>query len=209
MPDSHENSSKAISGRGGDLTIRLNNLLACMDDGMRNHSERVAAVAAPLAQAVNLADEEIRNIVLGALLHEVGKLDIPEAILRKRARLSREEMLVMREYCFLGYERVRQIPALAEAAEIVYAHREKFNGSGYPRGLKGETIPLGARIVAVACAFETFVSDRPHASSRASNHARAEISRWSGSCFDPAVVEVVLGLQGEVLVSGEMRTAAP
>jgi HD-GYP domain-containing protein (c-di-GMP phosphodiesterase class II) len=162
--------------------------------GMREHAERVAATAHALAAAMKLSPDSVRGIALGGLLHEVGKLDVPDSILFKPAKLNEDEMRVMRTYCFLGYESLRNIPSLASAAEIVYAHREKFNGSGYPRGLKGETIPLGARIVAVACAFETFVSDRPHAFARAVAAARAEISRWSGTVFDPAVVDVHLAM---------------
>lgn len=116
----------------------------------------MACCAGAIAAATKLGDEEVRACALGGLLHEIGKLDIPDAILFKRARLDDAEMCVMRTYCFLGHERLRKVPSLAPAAEIVYAHREKFDGSGHPRRLRGEAIPLGARIVAVACAFDTF-----------------------------------------------------
>jgi HD-GYP domain-containing protein (c-di-GMP phosphodiesterase class II) len=169
----------------------------------------VAEIAYAIAAAMKLGDEEVRAYALGALLHEIGKLDVPDAILFKAARLDDAEMRAMRTHPYLGYERVRGVPSLASAAEIVYADREKFDGSRYSRGLKCETIPPGARIVAVARAFETFVSDRPHDFSRALTHARAEMSRSSGVHFDPAVVEVLLGVSDEVLIPAEVRTAAP
>lgn len=98
--------------------------------GMREHAKRVAAVAQTIAAAMRLTDSEIRNIALGGLLllHEVGKLDIPDPILFEPAKLNEDEMHVMRTYPYLGYERVRSFPSLASAAEIVYAHREKFDG---------------------------------------------------------------------------------
>jgi putative nucleotidyltransferase with HDIG domain len=123
------------------------------DPGTWSHCQRVAALAKILAQALGLDDAEIRVIVDGGLLHEIGRVAIPEAILRKLAKLTAEEMLIMRESSSRGYEMLRNVLSLAEAAEIVYAHRESFDGTGYPRGLKGEMIPLGARIVAVADAL--------------------------------------------------------
>jgi putative nucleotidyltransferase with HDIG domain len=164
------------------------------DPGTWDHCKRVAAIATVLAQELRLDDEEIRVIAAGALLHEIGKLAIPEAILRKPAKLTREEMLVMRESATRGYEMLRNVPPYAGAAEIVYAHRERFDGTGYPRGLKGDTIPLGARIVAVADAFEMFMSDRPHHWDRALAAARREVLHWSGRQFDPHVVDVFLSV---------------
>src|SRR6267154_2216629 len=130
--------------------------------GTWSHCQRVAALATILARALSLNDEEIQVIADGALLHEIGKLAIPEAILRKPAKLSPEEMLVMRESSSRGYEMLRNVPSFAEAAEIVYAHRESFDGTGYPRGLKGEGILLGARIVGVADVVDLLINDRPH-----------------------------------------------
>jgi hypothetical protein len=102
------------------------------DPGTWGHCKRVAAFATILAQASGLDDEEIRVVADAALLHEIGRLAIPEAILRKPAKLTREEMLVMRETSSRGYEMLRDVPSLAGAAEIVYATRERFDGTGYP-----------------------------------------------------------------------------
>jgi HD-GYP domain-containing protein (c-di-GMP phosphodiesterase class II) len=170
------------------------------DPGTWSHSQRVAALATKLARALSLDDEETQVIAEGALLHEIGRLAIPQAILRKPTKLSPEEMLVMRESSSRGYEILRNVPNLVGAAEIVYAHRERFDGTGYPRGLKGEAIPLGARIVAVADTFEMFISDRPHHWERALAAARREIQHWSGRMLDPQVVEIFLSMRDEEMI---------
>ena len=103
----------------------------------------------------------------------------------------------MREYCLYGYEIVRKEVSLQDAAEIVRSHRERFDGTGYPQGLKGEAIPLGARVVAVAEAFEMLVQDRPHRGARAFAVARAEIQHWSDRQFDPRIVDVFLNVPDE------------
>jgi cyclic di-GMP phosphodiesterase len=169
------------------------------DPGTWSHCKRVALIAKILAQALDIDDAEIRVTADGALLHEIGRLAIPEAILRKPAKLTAEEMLVMRESPSRGYEMLRNVPSFAQAAEIVYAHRERFDGTGYPRGFKGGMIPLGARIVGVADTFEMFISDRPHHWEHALAVARREVQRWSGSQFDPQVVEVLLSIQDDAI----------
>jgi HD-GYP domain-containing protein (c-di-GMP phosphodiesterase class II) len=169
------------------------------DPGTWSHCKRVATVAMILAHALKLDDAEIGVIADGALLHEVGRLAIPEAILRKPAQLTRKEMLVMRESSSHGYEILRNVPSLTGAPEIVYAHRERFDGTGYPRGLKGEMIPLGARIVAVAEAFEMFISDRPHHWEHGLAAARREALHWSGRQFDPHIVEVCLRVPDDAI----------
>ena len=161
------------------------------------HCKRVAAFATVLARALKLDDEEVRAIACGALLHEIGKLEIPETVLRKPAVLTAEEKLIMRGYCLRGYEIVRKEASVADVAEIVHSHRERFDGTGYPRGLKGEAIPLGARVVAVAEAFEMLVLDRPHRGALAFAVAREEINHWSGRQFDPRIVDVFLNVPDE------------
>ncbi len=167
------------------------------DPGTWAHCNRVAAFATVLAQALRLDDEEVRAIACGALLHEIGKLEIPESILRKPAVLTAEERLIMRGYCRRGYEIVRREASLQDAAEIVRSHREWFDGTGYPRGLKGEAIPVGARIVAVVETFEMLVRDRPQRGAIAFATARAEIQRWSGRQFDPRIVDVFSSVPDE------------
>jgi HD-GYP domain-containing protein (c-di-GMP phosphodiesterase class II) len=159
--------------------------------GMRDRSKRVAYCAVVLAKAMDIPEDEIKKIVQGALLHEIGKLAIPDTILCKPAALTPEERTVIRDYCRFGYKMVCPIPSLAGAADIVHAHRERFDGSGYPRGLTGDAIPLGARVVAIAEAFVMLIDDRPHRWVYAVERAKDQIRHWAGRHFDPSVVEVL------------------
>src|SRR6202042_2184449 len=111
-------------------------------------------------RAMGVSGSDIRIIARGAFLHDIGKMAIPDAILLKPGKLTLPEQTTMREHCGRGYQILRKIPFLQEAAEIVYTHQEHFDGTGYPRGLKGEQIPLGARIFAVADTLDAITSDR-------------------------------------------------
>ena len=122
---------------------------------------------------------------------------IPDAILLKPSKLQVDEK-VMREHCARGYQMLRKIPFLQEAAEIVYSHQEHYDGSGYPRGLKGEEIPLGARIFAVADTLDAITSDRPYRKATSFAAARLEIKRCAGTQFDPKVVDVYLSLPDQL-----------
>jgi cyclic di-GMP phosphodiesterase len=104
----------------------------------------------------------------------------------------------MREHSYLGYNILRKIPFLAEAAEIVYAHQERYDGTGYPRGLKGDEIPLGARIVSIADTLDAITSDRPYRPARSFEAARKEIEEWSGRQFDPEIVDVFLEMPDKI-----------
>ena len=178
------------------------------DPGTWTHCTQVAAFATILAQALKLDEDEVRAIAYGALLHEIGKIEIPEAILRKPAALTAGERLIMREYCVYGYDIVRKEPSLQDAAEIVRSHRERFDGTGYPQGLKGEAIPLGARIVAVVETFEMLIRDRHHRGARAFAAAGEEIQHWSGRMFDPRTVDAHLSVPDEDWTSVPLPIAA-
>jgi len=118
--------------------------------------------------------------------------------LRKPGALNPEEIAIMREHCFRGYQMLRKIPFLAEAAEIVYSHQERFDGTGYPRGLKGEGIPVGARLFSVADTLDAITSDRPYRPAQTVQAAREEIERWSGRQFDPDVVKTFMGMPANI-----------
>jgi HD-GYP domain-containing protein (c-di-GMP phosphodiesterase class II) len=135
---------------------------------------------------------QLRHIARGAFLHDIGKMGVPDSILTKPGPLTAQERNVMRRHCDIGYSVLERIPFLKEAAEIVLSHQECYDGSGYPRGLKGEQIPLGARIFAVADTLDAMISDRPYRKALPIATAREEISRFSGKQFDPKVVEVFL-----------------
>jgi putative nucleotidyltransferase with HDIG domain len=179
--------------RSYDITLEaMGDALDLRDAETEGHSRRVTAYTTALAREMGLNAEELRIIARGAFLHDVGKIATPDRILLKPGKLDAEEMELMREHCERGYAIVNKIPFLREASEIVYAHQESFDGTGYPRGLKGEEIPLGARIFAIADTLDAITSDRPYRKGRSFTEAREEIKRCAGRQFDPAIVEVFL-----------------
>jgi putative nucleotidyltransferase with HDIG domain len=181
--------------RSYDITLEaLGDALDLKDAETEGHSKRVTAFTIAIARAIGLTPEKIRVIARGAFLHDVGKMAIPDAILRKPGKLTEMEVAIMREHCFSGYQMLRKIPFLSEAAEIVYAHQECWDGSGYPRGLKGEQIPLGARIFSIADTLDAIRSDRPYRPSQSFSVARDEIIRCAGNQFDPQVVNTFLSM---------------
>jgi putative nucleotidyltransferase with HDIG domain len=181
--------------RSYDITLEaLGDALDLKDAETEGHSKRVTAFTIAVARAMGLTGERIRVIARGAFLHDIGKMAIPDAILRKPGALDADEKLIMQEHCYRGYQMLRKIPFLAEAADIVYSHQEKYDGTGYPRGLKGEQIPLGARIFAVADTLDAITSDRPYRAAQPTKAALAEISKYSGTQFDPTVVRTFLSM---------------
>jgi HD-GYP domain-containing protein (c-di-GMP phosphodiesterase class II) len=134
---------------------------------------------------------------MGAWLHDIGKLAIPDRILLKPGPLLDHEWQVMRRHARIGYELVKSISFLAGAAEIVLTHHERFNGSGYPQGLRAEEIPLGARIFAVADTLDAMTSDRPYRAALPLQAARDVIERGSGTLFDPLVAAAFLRVPNE------------
>lgn len=154
------------------------------------HSLRVSLYTEEMARRMGIAGEALRNVIRGAYLHDIGKLAIPDAILLKAGSLTPQERAVMESHVRIGYEMVQRIEFLAIAAEIVHNHQEHFDGRGYPRAIRGEAIPLPARIFSVADAFDAMTSDRPYRAALAFAVAKAEIVRESGRQFDPKVVQV-------------------
>ncbi|WP_213805917.1 HD domain-containing phosphohydrolase [Granulicella sp. dw_53] len=179
--------------RSYDTTLEaMGNALDLRDEQTEGHSKRVTAYTIAIARAMGVAGEELKLIARGAFLHDFGKIAIPDSILLKPGKLEPEEMAIMREHCRHGYEIVSKIPFLKDASEIVYSHQERFDGSGYPRGLSGHQIPLGARIFAIADTLDAMTSDRPYRKSTSFEVARNEIVRNSGTQFDPKIVDVFL-----------------
>jgi len=181
--------------RSYDITLEaLGDALDLKDAETEGHSKRVTAFTIAIARAMGLSGERIRVIARGAFLHDIGKMAIPDAILRKPGALTQEEKAIMQEHCFRGYQMLRKIPFLSEAADIVYSHQEKFDGTGYPRSLRADEIPLGARIFAVADTLDAITSDRPYRAAQSTRAALDEIARFSSTQFDPDVVRVVLSM---------------
>jgi len=179
--------------RSYDITLEaLGDALDLKDAETEGHSRRVTAITMAIAKTMGVPTQEIKLIARGAFLHDIGKIKIPDAILFKPGKLEPEEIAVMREHCYHGYQMLKKIPFLAEAAEIVYSHQEHYDGSGYPRGLKGDEIPLGARIFSVADTLDAITSNRPYRAARSAAAAREEILRCRGTQFDPEVVDKFL-----------------
>ncbi len=182
--------------RSYDSTLdALGNALEMKESSVVGHAKRVTLFTIALAQAMGMSRDKIAVIARGAFLHDIGKMGVSETILRNNGPLSPEDTEKMREHCLLGHQLLRKIPYLSgEPADIVYAHHENFDGSGYPRGLKGDQISLGARIVAIANTLDSITSDLPYRPGRSVSWAREEIQRGSGRQFDPEVVSVFLEL---------------
>ncbi len=164
------------------------------DTETQGHSERVTAYTMELADLLGLSAEAIYHVERGALLHDIGKIGIPDRILHKPGKLTSEEWVEMRKHPIIGYQMCAKIEMLQEAARIVLHHHEAWDGSGYPTGLAGEAIPLGARIFAVADTLDAITSDRPYRAAQPFKAAQEEIIRCCGRQFDPEVVRVFLSV---------------
>ena len=162
------------------------------------HYKRVTAYTIAMARKMGLSKEEIGVIARGAFLQDIGTTAIRDDIVRKRDKLTDEETAILREHCHLGYKMISRIPSLAESAEIVYSHHERYDGLGYPRRLKGNEIPLGARLVAVANSLDAITSYPSYRHAQSFDLARKEIDLGSGRQFDPQIIEVFLEMPAKI-----------
>lgn len=162
------------------------------DSQTAGHSQRVSVYATKIAKELGANEREIKTIARGACLHDIGKLATPDAILLKPGALTENEWRIMQRHVETGYELVKRISFLADAAEIVLTHHERWDGSGYPRGLKGPEIPLGARVFAVADTVDAMTSDRPYRTALSFEEAEEEIRHGSGSRYDGRVATAFL-----------------
>ncbi len=162
------------------------------DTETMGHSLRVAAYTVRIAREMGVAEPELTEIYRGALLHDVGKIGVPDAILRKPGKLTPEEWVEMRKHPEIGYRILQGIHFLEGSRLIVLSHQERYDGKGYPRGLKGKEIPLGARIFSVVDTLDAMTSDRCYRKALSYETARDEIRKYSGIQFDPDVVEIFL-----------------
>ncbi len=156
------------------------------------HHQRVLDVLVKMARRFGMNEHDIQYLKRGALLHDIGKMAIPDTILRKPGKLTMEEMEIVRKHPEYALKVLETIPYLAPAIDIPYCHHEKWDGTGYPRGLKGEQIPLGARIFAVIDVWDALTSDRPYRPAWTDESAIEYIKKQSGSHFDPRVVQIFL-----------------
>jgi HD-GYP domain-containing protein (c-di-GMP phosphodiesterase class II) len=181
----------------GDLlngNLELLNVLGCAiaerDSDTNSHNYRVTLYALRLGEAIGLAREQIHDLIAGAFLHDVGKIGIRDPVLLKPGKLTPEEFDVMKTHVSLGVAILSKASWLSGARDVVEFHHEKFDGSGYPQGLKGEAIPLNARIFAIVDVFDALTSKRPYKESWSMDEAVAKLEQDSGSHFDPRLVTV-------------------
>jgi len=172
-----------------ETTDLLASALEARDAETHHHSMRVATYSVHLARELGIGGESLRQVEWGALLHDVGKIAVPDHVLRKTGPLSAEERAIINQHPEVGYRMVRKVGFLNEAADMVLAHQERLDGSGYPRGLRGEAIPLSARIFGVADTVDAITSDRPYRAAQSFAVARTELLKEAGRTLDPLVVE--------------------
>ncbi len=178
------------------------------DSPTAGHSRRVFLYSIEIAKRMGGLEKQMRNIAMGAWLHDIGKLAISDAILLKPGPLTDKEREIMQRHAQIGYDLIRGIPFLAGAAEIIFAHHERCDGSGYPRGLKAMEIPVGARIFAVADTFDAMTSDRPYRRALPFRASREVIERGAGMLYDPHVAKIFLNIPEETWMAVRTETAS-
>jgi putative nucleotidyltransferase with HDIG domain len=167
------------------------------DNETEGHTQRVTEMTVRLAKRMGFGKQELVNVRRGALLHDIGKMGVPDRILLKPAALTDDEWMIMRKHPGFAYNMLSPIPYLQGALDIPYCHHEKWDGTGYPRGLRGEQIPLMARIFAVVDVWDAITSDRPYRAAWSREKALGHIRALNGAHFDPQVVENFLKMLGE------------
>lgn len=167
------------------------------DNETQGHSSRVVEYAVQVAEVMQVADLDMTTIRWGAILHDVGKIGVPDQVLLKPDKLDSDEWELMRQHPEMGYRMLQHIAFLQPALDIVFSHQERYDGTGYPRGLKGEEIPLGARIFAVVDTFDAMTSNRPYRAALTIQDARDEILEFAGTQFDPKVAEAFLSIDAD------------
>ena len=191
-----------------DTLDALGSAIDLRDSQTGGHSQRVFLYSIEMLKTLNGTPKQLKSLAMGAWLHDIGKLAIPDAILFKPGPLTGEERKIMETHVQIGYDMVKRISFLADAAEIILAHHERWNGGGYPRGLKGTQIPLGARIFAVADTVDAMTSDRPYHSALPFQAARDEIERKAGILFDSKVADIFLGIPNQTWEAIRNSTSA-
>jgi PAS domain S-box-containing protein/putative nucleotidyltransferase with HDIG domain len=179
-----------------DATIEgWSSALDMRDKETEGHSQRVTEMTVRIAQAMGISEVDLVHVRRGALLHDIGKMGIPDSILNKHDKLTHEEHEIMQKHPLFAFEMLSQIGFLRPAMDIPYCHHEKWDGTGYPRGLKGKQIPLAARIFAVVDVWDALCSNRPYRPAWSKEKARAHINQEAGVHFDPKVVAIFLKME--------------
>jgi len=168
------------------------NAIDAREHEVGNHSLRVTEFSMIIGKACDVLGRDLVDLYCGALLHDIGKIGVPDAVLHKPGPLAPEELEVMHRHPEIGFRIIGHIGYFAPAAEIIRTHHEHYDGSGYPRGLKGDDIPHGARVFAVADAIDALTVKRPYRKAFSFERALEEIIKASGSVYDPAVLQAAL-----------------
>jgi putative nucleotidyltransferase with HDIG domain len=209
VADKAQELSSALKELNRSYQATLVALVAALDARERetcNHSQRVAEYTVTLARKLGIPEEALSDIGQGALLHDIGKIGITDAILLKPSGLTPDEREVMQQHPQIGAGILQKVGFSEIATEIVLCHQERYDGSGYPRGLKGDEIPIGARIFAVVDAFDCITSNRPYRKAQSYEFARQEIINHKGTQFDPRVVDAFLSIPEEEWMAIRKRT---
>ena len=192
-----------------DATVRaLANAVAARDEYTGHHAERVAAYGLELATALDDRLTEDPQLEFGFLLHDVGKVAVPDAVLHKGTALTPDEERMIRRHPVIGWQMLRHIDFLEHAVDVVLHHHERWDGDGYPAKLRGEEIPIAARVFAVADALDAITTDRPYRKAEPLERAREIICTQAGSQFDPQVVEALSSIEDDVLERIRTETGA-
>jgi putative nucleotidyltransferase with HDIG domain len=193
-----------------DILHIFSSALDLRDQVTWGHSRRVAAFSLMIARQLNVDGDRVLDLERAAILHDIGKVAITDAILSKPGPLTEAEWQEMMKHPAVGYQMVKDVPFLGGAAQIILCHHEHFDGTGYPCGFKGEEIPLEARIFAVIDAYDAITSDRPYRKAMPHQYALEKISRNAGSQFDPQVVQAFLraGIGGDIRDDSATRERA-
>lgn len=195
---SKERELKQLEQRIRDVTFStlcaLAQLLDLKDPTTGVHSSRLVSWAVTVGKLLGLSAEETRQVEIAAVLHDIGKVGIPDEILKKPARLTPEERNVMRKHPEYGWAVIKNIPGCEIASLLILHHHEMWDGNGYPAGLKGTAIPLGARIIAITDAFDAMTTDRCYRKGSSSENALATLTQFAGTQFDPDLVLAFLEL---------------
>lgn len=190
-------ASPAHAAQARELANGIVRALALRDYETEAHCHRVAALSHLLARSLGVTGAALLDAELGALLHDMGKIGVRDAILLKPGKLTEEEWAEMRRHPELGAQLLADMPLLRGAVDVVLNHHERWEGGGYPRNLKGDAIPLAARIFQIADTYDAIVSDRPYRKGQSPEAARAEIAKWSGIQYDPDVVRAFQSIDPE------------
>ena len=194
------NNAQLVADLQNSYDLTLDALSAALDTRDREtegHSRRVVEYTSRLAEQIGLDKETIKSIRRGALIHDIGKIGVPDAVLNKPDSLDPEERKIIERHPQTGYYMLADIPYLQEEIKIVVCHHEKWNGTGYPFGLRGEQIALGARLFSIADTFDALTSDRPYRQGRPYEAARKIIEEESGKQFDPQAVAAFLAIPAD------------